>query len=56
MPGLIEYVPIWKCLNCGEHGDARLFVPKKCPKCDSDKIEADPIKKSGPHAGPEKKY
>ncbi len=49
--GLIEIVPTWVCLDCGQTGNAEKSVPDKCPnlKCKSVRIKAPPIKKGGPH-------
>lgn len=49
--GLVEVdTKSWRCLDCGQTGNAEVKVPDKCtnPKCKSVRIKAPPIKKGGP--------
>ena len=46
--GIIQFEPLWACLDCGETGDAKEYVPTNCPACGSDRIEGPPIKHGGP--------
>ncbi|MCX6740377.1 MAG: hypothetical protein NTZ49_04065 [Candidatus Parcubacteria bacterium] len=55
--GLIEIIPTWRCLDCGQTGNAEEYVPDKCPKCKSTRLHVPPIKKGGPYNPPDnKKY
>jgi|GEM_PF-2934227 len=55
--GIIEFIPEWKCLGCGYAEPVRdSFVPLKCPRCGSEKIDSPPIKKDDGGEHPYKKY
>lgn len=56
MNALFEIVPCWHCRKCGCAGSLEDGVPAKCPKCESEDIEQDPVKKGGPDHGPEIKH
>lgn len=49
---LFEYIPIWRCKDCGESGSMKSGAPNKCSKCGSKNLDIPPIKKDGPlHSG-----
>lgn len=45
---VFEFKPFWKCLDCGQMGDAKINIPVKCPKCNSENIRRPAVKKGGP--------
>ena len=45
---VIKFEPYWHCKSCFARGQAKMGIPSKCPKCDSEDIYKPTIKKGGP--------